>query len=394
MQNNYNGYNKDTRQATRRPGKIYWAILISTISLLVLLTAALIVLLCVGGEEKPNIDSNPPANSGEVVQKPTKGNTTGILLPCATPAGIYRPTTAANLATIEGINSECAVLVDNSSGTVVASKDADTVIHPASMTKIMTLLVACENAKDPNALLTVKKEMLDRRTELDGSGELVDNTTVVNGKGDVEKIDIVGMAVTLEDALHLINYQSDTVACLLVAEYVAGSESAFVAMMNKKAADIGLTNTTFVNCTGLTEKDGSHNTTTAREMAAIMSCVLKNSVARKIVSSFSKYNAFIYEMNNGKGKKTDLYIPFFAEWYNRQTRLNGNVRAGNVNIQGGKTGFEDIPDSCFVTYGVNQTNGKEYICVTVGRKIGSEAGLLNNEASTADTRAVYKNYAN
>ncbi len=391
MQNNHNN---NAQQNMRRPGKIYWAILIATITLIVLLTAALVVVLCVGGDKKPNNDDNLPQNTGEVVKKPTKGNTTGIMLPCATPAGIYRPTMGANVATIEGINSECAVLVDNSTGNIVASKDADTVIHPASMTKIMTLLVACENAKDPNALLTVKEEMLTRRTELDGSGELVDNTTVVNGNGDVEKIDIIGMGVTLEDALHLINYQSDTVACLLVAEYVAGSESAFVAMMNKKAADIGLTNTTFVNCTGLTEKDGRHNTTTAREMAAIMSCVLKNTVARKIVSSFEKYKAFIYEMNNGKGKKTDLYIPFFAEWYNRETRLNGNVRAGDVNIQGGKTGFEDIPDSCFVTYGVNQTNGKEYICVTVGRKTGSEAGLLNNATSTADTRAIYKNYAN
>jgi D-alanyl-D-alanine carboxypeptidase (penicillin-binding protein 5/6) len=317
------------------------------------------------------------------------GKKTGIKLPSATTGGNYKSSSAASVKTIEGITCEAAVLVEVGSNTSVAEKNADSAVHPASLTKVMTLLVACENAKDPNKLLTVKQDMLDRRTELDGSGELVDNTSVLDANDDLIQIQIVGKSVTVEDALYLINYQSDTVACLLMAEYVAGSEEAFVAMMNAKAREIGLTNTTFVNCTGLTEKSGEYNKTTAREMAAILACALENSVAKKIISATDKYTVNVYE----NGKKTEYKIPFFADWYNREARLNGNTKAGKVTIKGGKTGYEDIPTSCFITYGTSASSGKTYVCVVIGKLLGSSSKGINNAGGTADMRTVYSKYA-
>ena len=66
--------------------------------------------------------------------------------------------------------------------------------------------------------------------------------------------------------------------------------------------------------------------------------------------------------------------------------------AGSVTIRGGKTGYEDIPTSCFVTYGTS-SNGKTYVCVAIGKLIGSDGKNVNNSTNTADTRTIYKNYA-
>lgn len=373
---------------TRWPGKTYFIILFTTISLLVAFTISFFVILAVQGNNDLPDDKD---NEGEVVNNVTKtGAKTGIKLPSSTTEGSFLSSSSGSAESITGISSEAAILVELGQNVSVAEKNADAVIHPASLTKVMTLLVACENAKDPNKKLTVKQEMLDRRTELEGSGELVDNTTVIDGNEDAVQIQIVGKSVTVEDALHLINYQSDTVACLLIAEYVAGSEEAFVEMMNAKASDIGLKSTKFVNCTGLTEKSGAHNKTTARELAAIMACALNNSVAKQIITGKDKYTVNIYEGN----KKTEYTVPFFSDWYSRSTRLNNDPWAGDVKIQGGKTGYEDIPRSCFVTYGVHSESGKKYVCVTVGRLLSEEkSSELNNKTSTEDMRAVYADYA-
>ena len=189
--------------------------------------------------------------------------------------------------------------------------------------------------------------------------------------------------------MYLINYQSDTVACLLIAEYVSGSEDEFVKLMNTKASQLGLTKTNFVNCTGLTEKSGNYNTTTCREMATIMAAAIDNPMAKKIITGTEKFKADIYE---GK-TKTEYVVPFFADWHNKPNRLGGDIWAGKVKILGGKTGYEYIPTSCFITYGVHSGSNKEYVCVAVGKTIGSTASDVKITDQTADTRLIYKNYA-
>ncbi len=335
-----------------------------------------------GGGGSVNVGLNTPdGTQGGAGSKPS--NKTGMVLPSATQSGTFL--SSGSGTAIEGISSEYAILVNLKNNSAVASKGADVPIHPASMTKVMTLLVACENAKDPTALLTVKKEMLERRAELDGSGYLVDNT----GLSDRSTIDIVGKSITVEDALYLIVYKSDTVACLLIAEYIAGSEGYFVEMMNKKAESLGLTNTRFINCTGLTEKDKTYNVTTVRDMAAIMACAVKNPVAKEVLTAYELYSFDIYD----GAKKLEAPLNAYAEWYVKEARLDNNPWAGYVKILGGKTGYEDMSTSCFVTYGVHDDTGTEYVCVTVGKNPSSTDKGVNNATSTADTRAIYKKYA-
>ena len=295
-----------------------------------------------------------------------------ITLPTSTPTGSYLSGYATDAKTIEGISSAAAVLVDVSSNSVTASKAADTRIYPASMTKIMTLLVACENATTAGKLLTVEQWMIDYQQKMGASG-------IMGFKA--------GEQVRLEDALYLINYNSDTIACLLVANHVAGSEAKFVELMNKKAQSLGLTSTHFTNTTGL--YDANHYTT-CREMAAIMNCAMKNPVASKIITAHSGRGVTVYT-----GNKVSRSATIYAAWYSDSGRFNDDARVtgtnGNMTVIGGKTGYEDIPTACFVTIAENK-NGSRYICVTVGRTSETQAGISTTQ-STTDTETIYREYA-
>ena len=322
------------------------------------------------GGDKPSKPSNKPADSSSNTDPTVQS--ADITLPAATATGSYLSGYASDAKTISGITSAAAVLVSVNDGKVIASKEADTKIYPASMTKVMTLLVACENASVAGKLLTVEQWMIDYQQRMGASG-------IMGFKA--------GEQITLENALYLINYNSDTVACLLVAQYISGSEAAFVELMNQKAQALGLTGTHFTNTTGL--HDDNHYTT-CREMAAIMNCAMKNPVASKIITAHSGRGISVYT-NNTPSRSGTIY----AAWYSDDSRFDDDARvygtSGNMTVIGGKTGYEDIPTACFVTMAEHK-NGQRYICVTVGRT-GEGQTPVTAKQSTTDTETVYREYA-
>ena len=109
------------------------------------------------------------------------------------------------------VKSQHSILVDLSTYESVAEKSADAKIYPASMTKVMTLVVACERVTNLDKKLTVTEEMATFAKENEGSG--------VGLK--------IGESYSVKDLLYLISYQSDTIASILVAEHIAGSPEAF-----------------------------------------------------------------------------------------------------------------------------------------------------------------------
>ena len=321
-------------------------------------------------DKDKNKPSNKPADTSS--KNDPSSVKADITLPASTPNGSYVSANGSEVKDISGVSSNAAVLVDVSANKVLAGKNADTRVFPASMTKVMTLLVACENATEAGKLLTVEQWMIDYQQRLGASG-------IMGFKA--------GEQISVENALYLINYNSDTIACLLIAEHVAGSEEAFVALMNNKAAALGLTDTHFVNTTGL--HDDNHYTT-CREMAAIMNCAMKNPVASKIITAHNGRGISIYTAN-----KVTRSATIYAAWYSDKDRFGDDARisgtSGNMTAIGGKTGYEDIPTACFVTVAENK-DGSRYICVTVGRTAENQ-GVVGPKQSTADTEYIYKNYA-
>ena len=382
------------------------AIFITAILLAIAMVATCIILLANGtvndwvNDIKASADkdsssgsTNKPSsnNSGTSTNKPSNGTSSGLNLPSSlglpkkSPIQKYVSTTSSSFETISGITSSAAALVKMSGNELIAGVNADVRIHPASMSKVMTLIVACENIQSTDALLTVEQWMIDYSITEGGSGVTWE----------------AGQQVSVEDALFLISYRSDTVSCLMIAEYVAGSEKAFVAMMNQKAKAIGLSDTHFANTTGLYEETANGNGvvandytyTTCRDMAAIMYCAMKNEAVKSIITSYTGRLINYYE----NGKFDTESSAFYTRWYSHKDRLADNPYidgTGNkMKIIAGKTGGEDIPSSCFVTVATDSRTGEQYICVTVGRINQDDGSYVKEATSTEDTKKIYKNYA-
>ena len=287
-----------------------------------------------------------------------------------------------DISSDDAIKSGAMVLVDTTDGRVVAGKSMDTRIYPASMTKVMTLLLGCEYAKKDDTLLTITEEMVAKYNQPENKGASVAKTWKAG-----EQLKVI-------DVLNLIIYESDTYACWLIAEHVAGSEEAFVELMNKKAQSMGLTNTHFTNSTGLFN---TNHYTTCREMAAIMAAAMANEKAKTVLTNSQQYMVEVYK--NGK-KDEDASIAVWSGWYTGRLEkyrwgIAGAPWAGNgsdIKIISGKTGYEDIPTSCFVTAATDTETGRNYVCVQVGR-IDSNQEKVTSKISTDDTRLMYQKYA-
>lgn len=147
------------------------------------------------------------------------------------------------------ITAPSAILIESSTGTVIFEKNADERRSPASITKIMTLLITLEYVKEGKADLKDEVLVSENAASMGGS-------QVYLAQGEVQ---------TLETLLKCIAVSSGNDASVAVAEYVAGSEEAFVKMMNDKAASLGMTGTHFVDCCGLSDSDDHY--TTARDVS-------------------------------------------------------------------------------------------------------------------------------
>ncbi len=188
------------------------------------------------------------------------------------------------------------VLMDMDSGRVLASKNKDSPRLIASITKIMTAIIAIEN-KDIHEIITVDESISNSY----GSGIYI----------------TIGEQISLQDLLYGLMLRSGNDAAQMIATYIAGSEDAFVEMMNNKAHSLGMRNTIFYNASGL-DTDTIGNKSTAYDMAILTSYAMKNEIYKTIVKT-KKYIT-----------KTNLktYI-----WHNKNKLLSLDY------ITGGKTGY-------------------------------------------------------
>ena len=285
------------------------------------------------------------------------------LFPTKESRSSYKIGTSSAVVTLSGddfIKSNNTILVklESDSMTSIVEKNADAKMYPASMTKVMTLVVACEQVTDLSKKLTVTEEIAKYASDQGGSG--------VGLK--------VGESYSIEDLLYLVIYKSDTIACLLLANDIAGSEAAFVAMMNQKVAYLGLTGTNFANCTGLYDPN---NYSTCRDIASIMAYALDNEMALKCLTSFTGR-----PMTVG-----GVPCTFYSAWYSE--RFDDNPKLSTVTVKGGKTGYIDESGMSLVSYAVGK-NGEKYINVIVGQPKGSG---LSEDISTSEVKKIYNTHA-
>lgn len=172
---------------------------------------------------------------------------------------------SAQAAEVE-ISAPSAILMDAATGTVLYECNADEKLAPASVTKVMTLLLVME------ALDSGKITWNDTVTASDNAAS----------KGGSQVYLEVGEQMSIDEMLKSVVVSSANDCATALAEHVAGSESAFVEMMNARAQELGMENTHFVNCTGLDDgENADQHLTTARDIALMSRELLKHDEIRK-----------------------------------------------------------------------------------------------------------------
>lgn len=164
------------------------------------------------------------------------------------------------------IPAPSAILMDAATGTILFEKNADERLPPASVTKVMTLLLVME-ALDSGRI---------------GWDDTVIASENAAAKGGSQVYLEVGEQMSMDETLKSVVVSSANDCATALAEHIAGSEAAFVEMMNARAQELGLTDTHYVNCTGLDdEPNAAEHLTTAHDIAVISRELLRHDEIRK-----------------------------------------------------------------------------------------------------------------
>ena len=233
--------------------------------------------------------------------------------------------------------SEYAILIRLSDMTTVAHKGADTSMYPASMTKVMTVLVA-----------------LDLITDL-SDGYVIDESVLLqmpDGAANAGLEYYVGRTLSVRDLLYGVSYLSaaDSVLCLI--DYLNLTVEQFVRLMNEKAAVIGLESTTFGGAIGL---DIEENKTTCRDMAAIMAYAMENEDCVAFFGGIA-YKLDFVEMT--------YYNSTLSKTLNNMGTNPQKVLGADYTLIAAKSGLEDKAGYCLVSYIRNNVTGEYFVLVT------------------------------
>ncbi len=169
---------------------------------------------------------------------------------------VYAVAWEDNIPALSPLDCTSAVLMEAETGRVLYEQNADESLPPASVTKVMTLLLVMEALEKGNITLDQMLTTSDNAASMGGSQIFLE----------------VGEQMSVEDLLKSVIISSANDAAVVLAEAIAGSEESFVAMMNSRAAELGMKNTHFENTNGLDDTVTNH-VTSARDIA-IMSCEL------------------------------------------------------------------------------------------------------------------------
>ena len=247
-------------------------------------------------------------------------------------------TTDATTSVDDEVQSTNGIFIDLATGNILFDRDAHTRINPASMTKVLTVLVAAEHVTDWSDTFEITPEITNYSYVHDCSAVGFSNNEVV----------------TVEDLFYGTVLCSGGDAALGLATYVAGSQEAFVDMMNEKLKELGLSDTAhFTNCVGLYDEN---HYCTVYDIAMILEAAIDQPQCREVLSTKKYTTSATPEHPEG------IQI---SNWFLR--RIEDKDTGGEVIC--GKTGFVAQSGSCAVSYGVDES-GKEYICATVNAHSG------------------------
>lgn len=236
-----------------------------------------------------------------------------------------------NEITTDDLYSSNAVLISLDDNEILLDKSSDEKIYPASLTKIMTAIVAIENLPDLDEQIYLSEDMFEK---------LYSENASMAGFLPNEKVAAI-------DLIYGALLPSGAESCIGLADAIAGSEKSFVKLMNEKAEELGMNDTHFTNSTGLHDRN---HYTTVNDIAKLLKYALQNDIFREV-----------YTSKRHTTKATNLR----SDGITFQSTMFRKMKTDNVNngtIKGGKTGYTGEAKLCLAS--LAEIDGKEYILVT------------------------------
>ncbi|MEW9674663.1 D-alanyl-D-alanine carboxypeptidase family protein [Lentibacillus sp. L22] len=252
-------------------------------------------------------------------------------------------------------DAKSAILIERDTGKILFDKNSQEELPPASMTKIMTLLLIMEELDRGNLKLDEKIRVSENAASMGGSQIFLE----------------AGEEMTVNDLLKGISIASGNDASVALAERIAGSEEAFVQKMNKKVKDLGLKNTHFNNCTGLPADD---HYSTAHDMSVMAKELLKY---EKITDYTSLYEDYLR-----KGTEDEFWL----------VNTNKLVKF-YPGVDGLKTGYTNEAKYCLTA--TAKKNDMRAIAVVMGTKTTKErnanvTNMLDYAFNQFSTKKLFK----
>jgi len=275
-----------------------------------------------------------------------------LMLLSVAPICLAEPETQAEqgIEAVPEVAAQNVYLKSLDTGAVIYSKNADERIHPASTTKIMTLIVALENCDDLEKTVMVTETFDD---------DLVFGSSGINVKE--------GEILSVTDLLYAVAVASANDAANVLAEYVGGSIENFVAMMNTKAAAIGAKGTHFVNVHGLTAEN---HYTTAHDMSLMMEYGLEVDMFRTLMSTYARVIPATNKSDRRVVSTTNSLISQVSSYYFKYAC-------------GGKTGTTTPAGYNLVSWA--SKNGENFLCVAMH----ADKASYSNNPIFSDSKKLY-----
>lgn len=246
------------------------------------------------------------------------------------------------------VNAKSAIMIEESTGQVLFENNADEKRAPASMTKVMTLLLIMEHVENGKIKLTDMVPISENASSMGGSQVFLE----------------AGTEMTVDELIKAICIASGNDAAVAMAEYIAGSEENFVKMMNNRAKELGMNNTNYQNPHGL---DSENHYTSARDMAVVAKELVKH---QKILEYSSTYEEYL--------KKPDGT----STWMVNTNKL---IRYYS-GLDGLKTGFTETAGYCLTATALK--NDMRLITVVMGE----ESSEVRNKETVELLNYGFANY--
>ena len=351
-----------TPQKKRIDGEVLIAIFLLSLTVFLIFTVSVLTFRSCNSNQTPHSDNGDVTTPPPQITPPPQNQNTPIF---SGGSVIPHAVEDANTQTVsDEIDAYYAVLIDLQTGKIVAQKNADLVFSPASMTKVMTLIVACENltADDLDRQLALTHDVVEYVTTGDYFGT---DCSLPRESGGIT---CIGDTYTIKDLLYGIGVSSAADCTYMIVKEIAGSEEAFVRMMNEKARELGLTDTEFDNAVGF---DSTTNVTTARDMAQIMAYAMQCELIADILKPRTT-NYTITAHWEKDGAPATYNVSLKPSYKSRIDKYPSFSLTG-VNPEACKTGYTN--QSFIVMSAVSKTEKTRYILVLGDRDSGAQESI-------------------